>query len=477
MIPTADSNMAGKHLLQGLIKWSMRDSWVDRFEEILEHHLVPACDETGLNVNDIVPTIGEDRFTGVVWACAFEDFLTREFDDGENAIDDYLKRRGWKETASVRSYIAALRNSTMSLYEVSDIVRDKSFRARDLLRGGEPILISERSATRSLKPWDRIAARVVQVGTQMQICGGVLPFDHRPAQAFLESWHKFAKLSTDEKREFAKDAGMEDIDDAAIAELSVAEMLRTSGPIFTTFWLTDLIDRIRSPVVPRLQNSDGDELMMCEVRFPIAGNTTAEEIRTALEARRDFRPASETSWNWVGPRKPAAASMDADEFTQQSLTLESWDEDGALVLGNLHLEEGALALAVNSVKRSDAGCALLAETLGGRIGQPSIRTETLEQAMASRSSAMPAPLDIPDDEQSAIIHESLDRHYREVLDQPVPALGDETPRDAVKTGDGRLKVADWLKMMENQTAKSDGAMASYSFGWLWAELGISELRR
>jgi hypothetical protein len=94
-----------------------------------------------------------------VWGCAFEDFLTRDFDDGSNVVDDYLKRRGWKEGASTRAYMAALRTSVMSLYEVSDIVRDTSFRARDLVRGGEPVLISERSATRSLKQWDRIATR------------------------------------------------------------------------------------------------------------------------------------------------------------------------------------------------------------------------------------------------------------------------------------------------------------------------------
>jgi hypothetical protein len=34
------------------------------------------------------------------------------------------------------------------LYEVGDIVKDTSFRARDLVRGGNPVLISERSATR-----------------------------------------------------------------------------------------------------------------------------------------------------------------------------------------------------------------------------------------------------------------------------------------------------------------------------------------
>jgi hypothetical protein len=161
--------MASKHLLQGLIKWLTRDPWRDRFPEILDSHMLPACDEVGLEVEDLVSTLGEGFFMSTVWACAFEDLLTREFSDGSNIVDDYLKRRGWKESASVRSYMAALRGSVVSLYEVSDIVRDTSFRARDLLRGGESILISERAATRSLKQWDRIAARVVRVGTQTLI--------------------------------------------------------------------------------------------------------------------------------------------------------------------------------------------------------------------------------------------------------------------------------------------------------------------
>jgi hypothetical protein len=469
--------MAGKHLLQGLIKWSMRDRWIDRFEQTLAYHLAPTCEETGLETDDIVSTIGEDRFLGTVWACAFEDFLTREFEDGENAIDDYLKRRGWKETASVRSYMAALRNSSMSLYEVSDIVRDKSFRARDLLREGEPILISERSATRSLKPWDRIAARVVQVGSTMQICGGVLPFDQETAKALLEHWRGFEKLSKDERRQFAMDARVEGLDPETIAELSPAETLRASSSLFTTFWLVDLIDRIREPAIPRLHNADGDELMLYEVHYPVVPGTTAGAIRAALEARPDFRPASETSWNWVGPRKSAAGSMQAAAHTQRSLTLESRDEDGALILGSVELDDTSVVLAVNSGKRCEAGRALLSEILGGHVGQPSVRTETIEQAWASRSTAMPAPLDIPEDEQFAIVHEFLDRHYREVLDQPVPMLGDETPRAAARTDSGRLKLADWLKMMENQTAKSDDAMGSYDFSWVWTELGISELRR
>src|SRR5437773_12579660 len=128
--------MAPKHLLEGLKKWKTRETGHDRFEAVIEDHLLPTCDEPGLEFGDIVSTLGEDLFMSTVWACAFEDLLTREFDDDSNIVDEYLKRRGWKETADVRAYMTALRNSVVSLYEVSDVVLDKSFRARDLVRGG-----------------------------------------------------------------------------------------------------------------------------------------------------------------------------------------------------------------------------------------------------------------------------------------------------------------------------------------------------
>ena len=96
--------MASKHLLEGLIKWSMRDPWCDQFEDILETHLMSTCDETGLDADEIVATIGEGLYMSTVWACAFEDSLTREFDVGDNIVDEYLKRRGWKEDC-VRSQL------------------------------------------------------------------------------------------------------------------------------------------------------------------------------------------------------------------------------------------------------------------------------------------------------------------------------------------------------------------------------------
>src|SRR3954465_6107149 len=72
--------------------------------------------------------------------------------------------------------MTALQTSVMSLYEVSDLTPGQFLRARDLIRGGEPVLVSERSATQSLKPWERIGARFVPEGDQLVLAGGLLAF-------------------------------------------------------------------------------------------------------------------------------------------------------------------------------------------------------------------------------------------------------------------------------------------------------------
>ena len=86
-------SMTSAYSLQGLMKWLTRDEWRDRFAEVYNDHLLPACEQTGLDVDKVVSVLGKDWFMTTVWGCAFEDFLTRDLDDGSNIIDDYLKRR------------------------------------------------------------------------------------------------------------------------------------------------------------------------------------------------------------------------------------------------------------------------------------------------------------------------------------------------------------------------------------------------
>ena len=117
--------MASAHSLAGLMKWLRREEWRDALNELLDRHLGPACAKADISFDELPDIVG-DHHSGVLWGCVFEDLLARDLDDGRNIVDDYLKRRGWKESASNRAYMTALRSSVMSLYEISDIVRDES---------------------------------------------------------------------------------------------------------------------------------------------------------------------------------------------------------------------------------------------------------------------------------------------------------------------------------------------------------------
>lgn len=56
-----------------------------------------------------------------VWGAAFEDLLATDLPDGRNIADDYLRRRGWKESLATREYITGLRNSVIGLHEVTGL--------------------------------------------------------------------------------------------------------------------------------------------------------------------------------------------------------------------------------------------------------------------------------------------------------------------------------------------------------------------
>ncbi len=301
----------------------------------------------------------------------------------------------------------------------------------------------------------------------------MLLFEPEIAQACIDALREFRKRSKPKQRKLSK-AMRQVRGDIAADELVSTEALREISPMFTTFWLIDVLERAQEPETPDLRNFEGDQFLLCEARYPFAAGTTCDHIEAVLDAHREFRRADATFWNWVSLKKSPARS------SQGSLTFETRSDDGTLVLGGIELQADALVLSVNSQRRCDLGCTLLSALLGGRVGQPSLKTETVAQMMASARTTAPQQLDIPEDERCAIVHDQMDRHYREVLDNPVPMLGGKSPRAAVKTNSGRIKVVEWLKMMENTTAKAadhNSALAVYDFGWLWTELGIEELRR
>ena len=135
-------------------------------------------------------------------------------------------------------------------------------------------------------------------------------------------------------------------------------------------------------------------------------------------------------------------------------------------------------LSVNSEGRAERGRALLEPGLRGLVRAPLLERQELEQALAAARDKPKPPTGLSPEEERTIIHQSLDAHYRQTLDQPLPLLGNVSPRQAVRTPRGREKVAAWLKILENSGTRRppEDRMAGYDFGWMWVELGIERLR-
>jgi hypothetical protein len=466
--------MASAHSLAGLMKWLRREEWRPAFDAMLDRHLARACAKAGVAIGELPDLIG-DHHSGVLWGCVFEDLLTRGLDDGRNIVDDYLKRRGWKESASDKAYMMALRSSVMSLYEISDIVLDESFLARDLVRGGEPIRVSERSGTRYLKPWDRIAARLVQVGSRTEMAGGALPFNFDTSEAALKALRRAGKRARVEIDKSIRKLGR-DVDSALIADaLADTEMLRASAFLFTNIWLDDLLQRKLNPTLPHMCNTDGDELVFTKVSYPLKREVSIDSIRLALAAIPSLRPEGETFWNWIGSQKPARKKR-AD-----SQTFITTLDDGSLVLGTIELKGNTLVLEANSSQRAERGRELIGPVLAGLVDQPAIESRTAAQLMATRPIEKSKKLSsgLSPDEERAVLQANLDRYYMNLLDEPVPMLGNMTPRRAAKSAKGREKLMTWLKLLENGAARhaSNSPMAGYDLRWMWNELGIAHLRR
>jgi hypothetical protein len=78
--------------------------------------------------------------------------------------------------------------------------------------------------------------------------------------------------------------------------------------------------------------------------------------------------------------------------------------------------------------------------------------------------------------QEQLVHAMLDQQSRTLLDEPVPMLGNVSPRAAARSARRRRNVAAWLKHLENRSRNApnqNDPMATYDFTWLWREVGTT----
>jgi hypothetical protein len=467
--------MASASSLHGLMSFLKRKTWRDDFELLRQGHLSVACQNVGIKIDDIASVLGEPT-AWTLWGCAFEDFLTRTFSGG-NMVDDYIKRRGFKEPASAKAYMKAIRSSVMSLYEVSDIVPGQSFLARDLVRGGDPVQVVERSATQQMRPWERIGARILPLNDTHHMCGGVLVYDMETADKLLDKLRWFEGRVERELQQIAEEFG-DAVKTFKLRDITPGgSALDLAAPIFTRYWLADALEKTLNPRLPELLNTDGDAILFCTQRFALADGASPKKVRAALAAVDDLHQKSKSFFQWIGSADTASAVPYSDK---PGLILISSHSDGGSVLAGVEITTSHVIVTTNSCERAERARVKIGTALVDLVGAPALETDTPEALLAREHPSSPASeLPIPSDEKRQLTHSYLDDHYRKTVDMGLPVLGGLTPREAARTKAARDKVVTWLKYLENQghhQRDTDDPLASYDIGWIWKELGVAEHR-
>ncbi len=436
--------------LEHIASWAARGRWKEVCHRVLDEHFEPVCTKAGIDEGELAELLGEHHYQ-TIQGCAFEDFLSRRIGPkARNVIDDYLV----------------------------EVKPGRGLVLRDLIRGGEPVEVDERLGSESAVRWDRLAVRVLTIGGRHHLSGAVLDFPHEAADAvvriFRESPARAKRMFADELSGLAEDEKRrveEMLSDSTI-------VLGDAARVITGIWLAHTIKQLKAPP-PSLTNFDGEQVVFTKVRFPVAQESRAEVTRLLDEAPELAREPEKLCWSWH-----RQDGKEAPPKAESGLSLTSWDDTGALLLGHLELRGKWLVLEVNSLARADHGKQMLQQLLGKLVGASVSETQSVESALEEhrgrkRSSAREAAPPLPADEAARVMREFLDRHYRHVIDEPLPAIGDISPREAVGTPEGRAKVIGWLKYLENgESRRAQGERTQpYDFTWMWGELGVLEERR
>ncbi len=338
--------------------------------------------------------------------------------DGSTVASQFLERHANDCSPPAVEWVRAQQASWVSAWEVTAIERGRSLTLQDLLSGEERLVLEE-EGSKNIAMREVLLARIVDFKGVSFLCGShsrPLPPLHAAEVVRL------ARVRLRRKRAIPVDL----LRDEAFGRYLIRR------------WEWEVEEMgLRSRVLPEMRNMDGDPLLWTVDHFRIAPGAGPD-----VEARI-------AALDGVVPSEDDGDS--AYSFVRQGRESEAVPEE--IVVGRATVSD-KLRLETNSRERADALRSTVEAVLGDRIEHlvrehaDPLSDKAVEEMGDSRPETLP-----PEAEQFAL--EFKRRHYAEWIDQPIPALNGRTPRESVRSADGRRKVDALLKEAEYREHRSN----------------------
>lgn len=348
--------------------------------------------------------------------------------DDCTVVEMFLARRGSQLSAQERAFLERTQRAHLALYEVQRVEPGHGVDVLDVWSGTRTFVV-ERAASRDLVQWDLLAARVVPGSDGVaRFEGGIYLYPAAAKEPIVRELKRY-------HRQFQKN--FPGADDAAF--------FRQHGMVFHHLWLDHVILR----PLPRLVTAEGDEMMFATAVFDLLDEAA---VHAAFTGRDELHEQDDGSFVLL---------EDAGAFQRS--------------LGTFIIDSHRVRLETTSKARAESGRAWLERLAGGAVRYRATSLESVAQATQRHRDAPPSPdsSDLPPALEAQVLTEFYDRHYREWLDQSIPALKNKTPREAAASRSLRPRLIDLLKQMDNSAERARGAgHHAYDSHWLWEALGL-----
>lgn len=365
-----------------------------------------------------------------------DDSGLEQFDPERTLSQDYIRAHGEALNCQAKRFIDDMNQTYYSFYSVQQVQLNKSLLVKDILLGMTHT-IKERQGTHQLKRGDVIFSRILTQDNQ-SIFVGMAPF------IIPASYHHdlidYKAWLVDEN------------DDEPLTP----NVLRYSFNVELLDYYFNVLKAAYDSPLPTLVNNDGELLQFSKTHFKLTA-TPEETLKRLLPLTFSD---NEEEFLQNAKRTPSG-DFECVEFPWLKKEGKKHSNCNNAVLGHISIEQGRLILETNSEERTKKGKNLIKKHLGGLISFQ----QTLIQSVEQKLQSMPPPSDDDKNESEDLmalpevqsqLQAIAKSHWESWFDTPIPALSDQTPRQAAKTENGRERLEALLLQYEcNDTEKGD----------------------
>lgn len=367
-----------------------------------------------------------------------------EIDGREVRLRDLVLEAGIVLEADHRLWLERATEEPLRLWKIVTVSPSEGLELQDLLdEGAETVWATERAGSRTLRRLDVIAARLARWDDGWEI-------------AALYSIPDHEVLSLVRRIEDEVGTGRAD-----------PRQARRVGRLIRDTWVR-LFTQRRYP--PKIVDSGGDPIELTTDHWQVVDE---DELKRRLAAQPDVVGNRDGSWSRLqDPEAETSRSLLALNSGKRPDRLEVFAQTRKLAdEGRLWLEGVAgpsLRFLTREIVDPMSERVLGGEAAGGR-------SMAIESVRIGDETPPDPEGEIPPDLKSRLIEKLYRQQYAGMADCSIPALGDKTPRQALREPGGERRVRLWLEGFEKNERRmaEDDGRDPVDLGFLWQEIGLA----